>query len=454
MVAVYSVRPWRVLLVDDEPSDVRVLSEILREGYDISVTRDGVRALELATDKDPAKRPDIILLDIVMPRPDGYEVLNQLKQDPRTQDIPVVFVTSLDRVDDEAKGLELGAVEYLRKPFRPSIVRARVDNILTTRLYQEYAAWAGRLQGMGAEGEGAGRSRILAVDDAPDEVRVLVEHLREDYEVQVATSGRAALEIIEADPPDCVLLDILMPGLGGFALLRRLKAQTATRHIPVIVVTALNQTEDEAKGLKLGAVDYVTKPFKPALVKARVKNVVGLYRASRRARRHAGAADDVPLPGRRFFETYLAKSVQRLRTAREPLGLAVIELPGLSAYEKAQGKGAADQVARAAARALLAQVEDDVLVASVDRGRFAAVLPSMEIDAAESWARVACRALARAVEDVSLAPACGLRHDPLAAAPPHEMYERALALAHAALQAGRALLTDGETPGGSHADRR
>ena len=114
----------RVLIVDDEMINIKVLIATL-EGFDCIIAKDGERAIELARGSIP---PDLILLDVIMPDMSGYEVCTQLKKDTLTKDIPIIFITSKDEVEDEAKGLEMGAVDYITKPFSPSIVRARVTN--------------------------------------------------------------------------------------------------------------------------------------------------------------------------------------------------------------------------------------------------------------------------------------------------------------------------------------
>ncbi len=112
-----------VMVVDDTPENLTLLGEILMPHYGVRVASSGARALAAAR-IDP--RPDLILLDVMMPVMDGYEVISRLRADPETADIPVIFVTALAATDDEAKGLELGAVDYITKPVRPSIVLARV----------------------------------------------------------------------------------------------------------------------------------------------------------------------------------------------------------------------------------------------------------------------------------------------------------------------------------------
>ena len=112
-----------LLLVDDTPENLTVLGEILMPYYRVRVASSGARALAAAT-SDP--RPDLVLLDVMMPEMDGYEVISRLRADPRTRELPVIFVTALDSTEDEAHGLELGAVDYITKPVRPAIVLARV----------------------------------------------------------------------------------------------------------------------------------------------------------------------------------------------------------------------------------------------------------------------------------------------------------------------------------------
>ncbi|BBD07394.1 response regulator [Desulfovibrio ferrophilus] len=120
--------------------------------------------------------------------------------------------------------------------------------------------------------------RILIVDDTPANIRLLADFLREDYQLSVATNGADALIRAQEDHPDLVLLDIMMPEMDGYEVLDRLKSSPLTAGIPVIFVTAMSEVQDEQKGLDLGAVDYIAKPFHPGLVKARVRNHLDLKR--------------------------------------------------------------------------------------------------------------------------------------------------------------------------------
>lgn len=121
------------------------------------------------------------------------------------------------------------------------------------------------------------RPTILVVDDTPANLRILTELLRADYTIRVATSGEVALTLASTLPyPDIILLDIMMPLMDGYEVCRRLKSVPETADIPIIFVTAMTDADDEAKGLDLGAVDYITKPFNPRLIKGRIRNHLDL----------------------------------------------------------------------------------------------------------------------------------------------------------------------------------
>ena len=119
---------------------------------------------------------------------------------------------------------------------------------------------------------------VLVVDDIEANIDILVETLSGEYDVRVALDGESALEAVEDDKPDLILLDIMMPGMDGYEVCERLKREPRTRNIPIIFLTAMTEEKNEARGLALGAVDYVTKPFSPDLVKSRVRNQLRLSR--------------------------------------------------------------------------------------------------------------------------------------------------------------------------------
>ena len=131
--------------------------------------------------------------------------------------------------------------------------------------------------------DGLDKQKVLIVDDAPENIQVLMETLKDDYAITAATNGEKALKLVEGDaPPDIILLDIMMPEMDGYEVCNRLKTQKKTREIPIIFVTALDQEEDETFGLKLGAVDYITKPISPSIVRARVQTHLNLRNSQKK----------------------------------------------------------------------------------------------------------------------------------------------------------------------------
>jgi len=132
-----------VLIVDDQPENIHVLANIIQEQYDTQAATNGVKALEIASGKNP---PDVILLDIVMPEMDGYEVCRRLKADEQTRDIPVIFVTVRNSAEDEEQGFNLGVVDYISKPFQPAVVRVRVKSQMERRLAEKRLTEAARLR--------------------------------------------------------------------------------------------------------------------------------------------------------------------------------------------------------------------------------------------------------------------------------------------------------------------
>ena len=142
-----------VLVVDDAPANIQIVNSILKDIYKIRIATSGAKALELVKVAPP---PDLVLLDVMMPEMDGYEVCTRLKLDSETRDIPVIFLTGQTEVEDETKGFDVGAVDYIHKPFSPAVVKARVQTHLVLRGIREQLAQ--QLLAIQKELETAGRS--------------------------------------------------------------------------------------------------------------------------------------------------------------------------------------------------------------------------------------------------------------------------------------------------------
>lgn len=261
----------RILIVDDVTSNIHLLSNMLKDEYSIIVAKNGTKALELCS-KD--QKPDLILLDIVMPEMDGFEVCKKLKENQETQHIPIVFVSSLNEISEQELAIEAGGEDYIFKPVSKTILFHKIElllgrkNIQNTQNIKQFQKVDTAMHRKG---------KILIVDDTPENLQVAIEILKADYSVVVAKSGIKALEIIQDSPDiDLILLDVIMPEMNGFEVCRKIKSNDAFSHIPVVFVTILENEKDIIEGFNLGATDYVVKPFEPEILKVRVKNHIDL----------------------------------------------------------------------------------------------------------------------------------------------------------------------------------
>ena len=168
--------------------------------------------------------------------------------------------------------------------------------------------------------EPTNRQTILVVDDNVSNIEVIYEMLAPHYEVLFATSGVEALELTVSTRPDLLLLDVLMPGLNGYEVCRHLKSNIITQHIPIIFITAIGQTDSEEKGLKLGAIDYIAKPFSPAVVKARIANHLELKRYRDLLADLAWIDGLTGVRNRRQFDDFLERELRTAVRADRPVG--------------------------------------------------------------------------------------------------------------------------------------
>lgn len=182
------------------------------------------------------------------------------------------------------------------------------------------------------------KNTVLIVDDAPENITVLGALLRSDYTVRIATSGEKALQIINSDnAPDLILLDVMMPGMDGYEVCTQIKANPLTKNIPVIFITAKTSEADEVKGFELGAVDYITKPFSPVVIKARVRTHLELKKYRDLLVNTSYLDGLTGVPNRRRFDEYF-NAIWNL-SAREglPLSMVIIDLDNFKQYNDYYG---------------------------------------------------------------------------------------------------------------------
>lgn len=227
------------------------------------------------------------------------------------------------------------------------------------------------------------RPRILVVDDQPTNIQTLYQVLKGDYDVAMATDGSQAIALCQRRPPDLVLLDVVMPGIDGFEVCRRLKADPATRDVPVIFVTARDSTEDETLGLEVGAVDFIAKPVNPPVVRARVRTHIALKRQADLLRSMAFNDGLTGVANRRWFDERLQVEWLRCRRNKLPMALVLLDLDHFKAYNDRYGHQAGDDCLRAVATAMKSRLGRPAdLLARYGGEEFVCLLPETPIDGA------------------------------------------------------------------------
>lgn len=230
------------------------------------------------------------------------------------------------------------------------------------------------------------KGHVLIVDDETVNCNVLASLLH-DYKVVVAKGGDIAISRAKDDPPDLILLDVVMPGMSGYEVCRQLKEDELTRNIPIIFVTVKGTMEEEAHGLELGAVDYISKPFSPAVVRARVANHIQL-KQQHDLLQHLNITDSLTgISNRRHFEQTLYHSWQSACRSQSLISLLMIDIDHFKQYNDHHGHGAGDECLRKVAQTLAIQKERELdLVCRYGGEEFAVILPHTDLPGAEKIA--------------------------------------------------------------------
>jgi signal transduction histidine kinase/DNA-binding response OmpR family regulator len=235
-----------VLVIEDDPGAVRLLRTYLEgEGYEVVVAADGEAGIAAAR----ANAPAAIILDVLLPGIDGWEVLRRLKTDATLRDVPVVVATV---VDERNVAMGLGAADYFLKPIRPEALLARLAQYtFTTKVKQR-------------------RVKVLAVDDDPSARELVVEALRPaGFDIAVAASGREALELARDDPPELVICDLVMPDVDGYEVVDQLRSNPATQDATILILTGHDLTDSDRARLNGKVAEVLAKDAdpRPALAK-------------------------------------------------------------------------------------------------------------------------------------------------------------------------------------------
>jgi len=227
------------------------------------------------------------------------------------------------------------------------------------------------------------RPNILIVDDEPHNINLLNGLLRDDYNIQVATTGQQAIHIAKETQPDLILLDIMLPDLNGYAVCRQLKSNDITHSIPIIFITVRSNAEEETLGFDLGAVDFISKPFNNAIVLARVKTHIHLKQKSDLLESLSAIDALTEIPNRRALDQIQEKEWSRGCRSNMPLSFAMIDIDLFKAYNDNYGHSKGDDVIIKVAQALNQTVQrSGDFIARYGGEEFCAILANTDFDGA------------------------------------------------------------------------
>ena len=443
----------RILIVDDVAANLRLLeARLSAEYYQVATAQDGEDALHLAA----SWKPDLILLDVMMPGMDGFETCRELKRDPATRQIPVVMVTSLGANEERVRGLDAGADDFLTKPVDFTTLLARTRSLVRLkRLLDEWRVRGDTARALGLDADAAALpsvvgARALVVDDDDVAAGQVQEALLAEGIVAGRATGEAEMVALTAAIGfDLVVISLSMVADDPLRLASRLRAGEATQAIPMLVIAEPEQRDLVLRGFDLGANDWLLRPLDPLELRARARNQIRRKFYQDRMRTDLGHALELaltdPLTG--FYnQRYLARHLQSLLAAGQPNGLAVLmlDVDHFKQVNDRWGHQVGDRALMQIAQTLRGRVRVFDSVARYGGEEFVVVMPGTgELDALSAAER-----LRGAVEEIRFVPEVGIAHPltisvgvaccpPGGTATPERLIQAADQALYAAKRAGR-----------------
>ncbi|GEB70742.1 diguanylate cyclase [Pseudoalteromonas carrageenovora] len=222
------------------------------------------------------------------------------------------------------------------------------------------------------------RAKVLIVDDDPLNRLVLEKTLKDEHDVFLVDSGEKALTFVKTTQVDLIILDVIMPGIDGYEVLVQLKENPITQSVPIIFISANRSHDDEAKGLELGAMDYITKPFSPSIVRVRVRNQLLIKQKNDLLEMLASIDGLTEIPNRRYLDENLSREWRRSKRSGTPLSVLLMDIDHFKRYNDCYGHRAGDECLKEVAQVLAAQCErGSDFIARYGGEEFAAVLPGV-----------------------------------------------------------------------------
>ena len=381
----------RILVVDDIDSNVRLLeAKLSSEYYEVLTASDGPTALAIAA----SELPDIVLLDVMMPGMDGFDVCRRLKADPATRHVPVVLVTALDGRSDRVAGLEAGADDFLTKPIDDVMLFARVrsltrlkavidelrDREASGRRIGVIAGAASRLGGSGG--------RILFVDDNERQAERICAELSIEHRPILESDPAKAL-LTARGPVDLVIVNATSKAFDGLRFAAQLRSDEATRSLPILAVVDLDERQRAVKALEIGVNDILARPIDPGELAARVrtqirrKRYTDYLRANLDHSLELAVTDQLTgLHNRRYMTGQLEALMRRSVAGGEPVAVLMIDIDHFKTVNDSFGHDVGDEVLREFAVRLASNVRAIDLPVRHGGEEFVVVMPDTDLEAA------------------------------------------------------------------------
>jgi len=390
----------RILVVDDVPANVKLLEvRLLAEYFDVLTAEDGFKALSICD----STQVDLILLDIMMPGMDGFEVCERLKANPRTAHIPVVMVTALDQPSDRVRGLKAGADDFLTKPVNDLQLISRVKSLLRLKtLSDELRIRAETAQTIGMEDllrAGDGRveepGQILLVDSRGSSQERIIKALKPMADIVAMSDPKAALFEAAENNFELVIVNANFEDYDPLRLCSQLRSLERTRFIPLLLITEQGAEDMIVRALDIGVNDYIVRPVDPneliarSLTQIRRKRYNDRLRLSVRQTIELAVTDGLTgLHNRRYLDNHLSILFNRAASRKRPLSVCITDIDRFKQVNDTYGHDAGDEVLKEFAARVRSTVRGADLACRFGGEEFVVVMPDTTADVA---ARIAER---------------------------------------------------------------
>ena len=379
----------RILVVDDVEPNVRLLeAKLTLEYYEVLTAGDGATALQVASEE----RPDIVLLDVMMPGMDGFETCRRLKADPVTRHIPVVLVTALDGREDKIKGLEAGADDFVTKPIDDVILFARVRSLLRLKsVVDELREREESGRRLGVDTDGAGRlrgsgGRVLIVDDNERQARKMAEHLAGEHRTTIESDPATAL-IAARGPVDLMIVNVSSAEFDGLRFVAQTRSTEASRRMPILAVVDPADRPRLLKALELGVNDILPRPVDPEELEARTRTQIRRKRYADFLKQKLDYSLEMAvtdaltgLHNRRYMAGQLQALMGRAGQGGDSVALLIMDIDHFKLVNDGFGHDAGDEVLREFAVRLATNVRAIDLPCRLGGEEFVVVMPGASLE--------------------------------------------------------------------------